>query len=862
MKFFLATILLLISINVSAHTIKAVKYDGLVHISESVALRMLDFETGIEIKTLKYNTLKSMSKPEALQMLKIETTSNVKTISYDGSIKVLSKAEVLDMLNSQDSETIKAIIYDGHIRILPESKTLKMFEFEVRDEAKDIDYNGLVHMTKLEALDMLGFEVNDEQLDKSIKTYFKQGYFKEIWVDIKDEILTYYFKEKALISQIAMKGWKDNDNEIIDTVVQVKIGTLYDNRKLEAAKNRIIDALSAEGKIDSVVEIEKEELENGSVKVTFLVHEGEEIVIENQVYDGVSKLDVDEFDNVVANKEKEYIGWFWGRNDGVMKLDNLAYDSLRIRDLYMQKGYLDANVEEPFVKVNFDNYTADMSYQIKEGEIYTISGVTIKQAQEVSSDTSIREFIKLTPGEHFNIKTFREDVDRIKTYIADLSYAFVHIVPDLKKDTKKKTVEVVFKIMPGHKVKIRDVIISGNSRTLDRIIRRELYLGPGDMYSLTDLSDSKNALGRLGFFEENSIEEKRVNDKTIDLVVKVKEAPTGNIQIGGGYGSYGGLLLSVSVDDRNIWGSGISVGLKAERSELSSNYSFNIANPKLNDTDFSGNFSIFTSDSEYNDYTVLSDGFTAGLGHKFTRHVSGYMGYGYSSNSYKFDETNSTDIDTYFYEDYAKSSVTLSAKFDNTDDYYLPRSGFMFSQSFEYAGLGADADFIKSKTNFGVYKGLENFLGFDVIARYKARVNYIKETGYLPLAERFYMGGIGSVRGYESYSISPTVADDTADDDIRRIGGEYTASNNFELSFPLIPQSKMRLVTYLDWGLIGTSKDSRDDYLTDNLSRGGFGAGVEWFSPVGPIQLMFSKPLADKENDKTAVFEFTMGQRF
>jgi outer membrane protein insertion porin family len=425
-------------------------------------------------------------------------------------------------------------------------------------------------------------------------------------------------------------------------------------------------------------------------------------------------------------------------------------------------------------------------------------------------------------------------------------------------------VEVVIKIIPGDKVKIRDVIISGNNRTLDRIIRRELYLGPGDMYSLTDLTDSRNALGRLGFFDGNTIEEKRVNNQTMDLIVKVKEAPTGNIQLGGGYGSYGGLLVSVAVDDRNIWGSGIDVGVKAERSELSSNYSFSISNPRLNDSDFSGNFSIYTSDFEYEDYTVKSDGLNMGLGHRFTRFISGHLGYTFSQNSYDIDEdANLTNINEYLFEDYTKSSVTISAKYDDTDDFYLPRKGIILSQSIENAGVGGEAKFIKSRTTFGAYKGLEEYVGFDLISRYKARLNYVKDTGFLPIAEKFYMGGIGSVRGYESYSLSPTTqVDPDATDGIRRYGGEYSATNSFELSFPLVPKAKMRLVTYLDWGYIGTTEDSVGDYKVENLSRGGFGAGLEWFSPVGPIQLMFSKPLAEEEGDKTAVFEFTMGQKF
>jgi outer membrane protein insertion porin family len=725
---------------------------------------------------------------------------------------------------------------------------------------KSIDYDGMVHISKSVALRMLEFgvgdEVDDEDIDKSIKKYFRQGYFNDIWVEIKDGHLTYYFKEKALISKVELKGWKEGDKDILDSVVQIKRGSLYDEKKLEAAKKRIIEAISQDGKIDSVVEIEKEYLENGSIKVTFVANEGEEIIIEKLRYSGVAGIDSDLFDDVIANKEHEFMGWFWGRNDGEMSLGDLEYDPLRIRDLYMQYGYLDAKVNPPFVRVNFDHYTADMSYQIEEGEVYSISSISIHQVKHVIDDEKIREVISLEKGEPFNIKTFRNDAQKIKTLIADLSYAFAQVVPDLKKDKKNHTVEVVFKVIPGDKVRIRNVLISGNTRTLDRIIRRELYLGPGDMYSLTDLKDSRSALGRLGYFDGNTIEEKRIDNHTMDLIVKVKEAPTGNIQVGGGYGSYGGLMVSLSVDDRNIWGSGINVGVKGEKSEKTQNYSFNISNPRLNDSDFSGNFSIYKSMYEYNDYSVNTDGVSIGTGHRFSRHISGYLGYGYSSNSYDLhDDLDVNTSNQYYFENYGKSSISMSINFDNTDDYYLPREGFTVGQTFEKSGLGADADFFKLRTTFGKYTGLEEYVGFDVIFRYKARFYFVADTGYLPIAERFYMGGLGSVRGYESYSLSPKIDDPNSSAGYRLVGGKQTFSNNVELSFPLVPKAKMRLVTYFDWGFIG------DDSLSE-ISRGGYGAGIEWFSPVGPIQLMFSRPLNEQPGDRTAGFEFTMGQRF
>lgn len=730
-------------------------------------------------------------------------------------------------------------------------------------EVKEIRYEGMVHISESVALRMLDFEVgenvDDEMVDRAVVKYFKQGYFEDLRADYEDGVLTFVFKEKPIISKIELKGWKESDDEIKDSVIQIKRGSLYDEKKLEAAKKRIIDAISQDGKIDSVVEIETEKLDNGSIKVTFVVNEGEKIIIQELKYGGVVGLESGMFDEVIANKEHQFMGWLWGRNDGKMHLSDLEYDHLRIRDFYMQYGYLDAKVDEPFVRVNFDNYTAQMSYQIEEGEAYTISGIKVIQTETVAQESELMDAITLEVNQPFNIKTFREDAQNIKTIIADKSYAYVQVVPDLRKNREDHTVEVVFKVIPGDKVRIRDVIISGNSRTLDRIIRRELYLGPGDMYSLTDLKDSRNSLGRLGFFDGNTIEEKRVDNQTMDLIVKVKEAPTGNIQVGGGYGSYGGLLLSISVNDRNVWGSGINVGVQAEKSERTQNYSFNISNPRLNDSDFSGNFSIFKSVYEYNDYTVNSDGVSVGSGHRFSRHISGYIGYGYSSNSYKVDTTSLADLLSYgyYFENFAKSSVTISATYDDTDDYYLPREGFDLTQSFEKAGLGADARYLKARTKFGKYYGLEKLTGIDAIARYKARFSYVADNGYLPIADRFYMGGLGSVRGYESYSLSPIVTETTSTGVTydRRVGAKQTFSNNLEISFPLVPKAKMRFVTFLDWGFIG------DESLSE-ISRGGYGAGLEWFSPVGPIQLMFANPLNAQSGDRTAHFEFTMGQRF
>lgn len=740
----------------------------------------------------------------------------------------------------------------------------------------DIQFDGLIHLSEPVAKESLGFEVGDQisekKIDESIKKFYQYGYFTDIWVSEKNGVLIYHFQEKSVISRIEIDGYGQGEEEEDSELLQLKKGSLYDKKKIDSAKKRLIDKISQEGYIDTIVEVETKTLENGSIELLFKVNKGENIVIEKLSFEGMNAFEASDFDDVVANKEHQFMGWFWGRNDGEMKLGELQYDPLRIRDTYMQHGYLDSKVDDPFVRVDFNQYIADMSYSLYEGEVYRVSDIIIEQSTAVIEDEKIREVIKLELNKAFNIKTFREDSDRIKTIIADLGYAYVKVSPDLKKDKKAHTVDVVYKIRPGKKVYIRDVLISGNTRTLDRVTRREIYLAPGDLYGLTDIKDSRNALQRTGYFESTTIEEKRVDDETMDLIVKVKETQTGNIQLGGGYGSFGGILLSASISDRNIFGSGINMGFSAESSQRTKSFSVNVSNPRLNDSDYSGSASVYTNATDYDDYTITTNGLGLGLGRRLTRFLSGSLNYTYAESEYSDIATdlNLTGVDTVLFEDYKKSAVTASLHYDNTDDFYVPRNGFAASTSFEFAGLGGTAKFIKNNNTFKAYKGIEDYVGFDLILRYKARFSHIfyKENTEnsrtdLPTAERFYMGGVGSVRGYESYTLSPRDGLD------RRIGGRTMFTNSVEASFPLVPKAKLRLTTFYDYGwLQGNGQSFGDDpgdislYEQKTIARSSYGAAIEWFSPMGPIQLIFSNALDAKENDQTSTFEFTIGQRF
>jgi outer membrane protein insertion porin family len=238
-----------------------------------------------------------------------------------------------------------------------------------------------------------------------------------------------------------------------------------------------------------------------------------------------------------------------------------------------------------------------------------------------------------------------------------------------------------------------------------------------------------------------------------------------------------------------------------------------------------------------------------GVGRKLTRFLRASLGYAYVDSQLS-DVNSSSTTDSIFYQDsYKKSSFSFGLSYDNTDDYYVPRHGIVLSDTIEYAGIGGTVEMLKNTFRFSYYKGLEEALDYDLILRYNLKVAGINDEGFVPVNERLFMGGVGSVRGYESYSISPRDSSD------KRIGGFAMLTTSIAASVPLIPEAKLRGALFYDYGTMGTT-------WFNDIQRSSTGFAVEWFSPMGPIQLIFAKPLDDKANDRLAKFEFTIGQRF
>ncbi|MFA4769021.1 outer membrane protein assembly factor BamA [Helicobacter pylori] len=843
-------------------------------------------------------------------------------------------------------------------------------------KVKSISYIGLSYMSDMLANEIVKIRVGDivdsKKIDTAVLALFNQGYFKDVYATFEGGILEFHFDEKARIAGVEIKGYgTEKEKDGLKSQMGIKKGDTFDEQKLEHAKTALKTALEGQGYYGSVVEVRTEKVSEGALLIVFDVNRGDSIYIKQSIYEGSAKLKRRMIESLSANKQRDFMGWMWGLNDGKLRLDQLEYDSMRIQDVYMRRGYLDAHISSPFLKTDFSTHDAKLHYKVKEGIQYRISDILIEIDNPVVPLKTLEKALKVKRKDVFNIEHLRADAQILKTEIADKGYAFAVVKPDLDKDEKNGLVKVIYRIEVGDMVYINDVIISGNQRTSDRIIRRELLLGPKDKYNLTKLRNSENSLRRLGFFSKVKIEEKRVNSSLMDLLVSVEEGRTGQLQFGLGYGSYGGLMLNGSVSERNLFGTGQSMSLYANIATgggrsypgmprgagrmFAGNLS--LTNPRIFDSWYSSTINLYADYRISYQYIQQGGGFGVNVGRMLGNRTHVSLGYnlnvtkllGFSSPLYNryYSSTKQIIIPSQpvcvsslglllglrqvqscstpgstrvgqtppvtglWDRDYhtpITSSFTLDVSYDNTDDYYFPRNGVIFSSYAtmsglpssgtlnSWNGLGGNVRNTKVYGKFAAYHHLQKYLLIDLIARFKTQGGYIfryNTEDYLPLNSTFYMGGVTTVRGFRNGSITPK------DEFGLWLGGDGIFTASTELSYGVLKAAKMRLAWFFDFGFLTFKTPTRGSFFynapttTANFKDYGvIGAGferatwrastglqIEWISPMGPLVLIFPiaffnqwgdgngkkcKGLCFNPNmdDYTQHFEFSMGTRF
>jgi outer membrane protein insertion porin family len=535
---------------------------------------------------------------------------------------------------------------------------------------------------------------------------------------------------------------------------------------------------------------------------------------------------------------------------GVLKMETLRQDAERLVAFYQNHGFIDVKVGEP--QVSQKEGELFVTFPVDEGSRYRVGKVDI-EGDLIKGKDELLAVMKIRDEEYLNRQVLRDDITRLGDVYAEQGYAFAEVNPKVNKTGGGDQFDILVHIDKRALAYVNRVDIQGNTRTRDNVIRREIKVEEGGRFDSKAIKDSTQKLKRLGFFEDVTITPKpTMIANQMDLLVDVKEKPTGAFQIGAGYSSSENVLFMGEISEDNIWGTGNKVSLAANTSSKSTRYNLKFTNPRLYDSQVSGSMELFDWERIYDSFTKDSVGATFRLGHPLVEEWRVYYGYTISNtNLSNIDYANIPSIIVLSKDIHVTSMPEVSLVRDTRDKNFSPTKGSRNSVTVDYAGgpMGGDAEFTKVQGDSSWYMPLVWNTVFHV--RGSIGQEYENSPGKLPVYEHFFLGGMNSIRGFRSASISPL-------ENGVQVGGDKMWFSNVSLIFPLLKDAGLDGEVFHDFGnvyAVGEKWDFSDYKKTAGL-------GILWASPLGPIRLAWGFNLDKKPGENSSAWDFSMGGTF
>jgi outer membrane protein insertion porin family len=719
----------------------------------------------------------------------------------------------------------------------------------------------------------VGDSYNDEKGIAAIKSLYATGFFKDVRIETEGDVLVILVEERPAIAAVDFVGTKEFDKEQLSKAMK-EIGLaesrIYDKALVDRAEQELKRQYLSRGLYGVQVAATVTPIERNRVNVSFNVDEGE-----------VSRI---REINIVGNKAftdkelKAYLdlrtpGWFtWYTKADQYSKQKLTGDLETLKSFYLNRGYIEMNVESTQVSISPDKKDIYITVNITEGEKYNVGSVAL-EGEMFGRDDELKSLVSMKPGDVFSAVSLAESTKRISERLGNFGYAFANVNANPDIDREKKVVKFTILIDPGKRVYVRRINISGNTKTRDEVVRREFRQFEGSWYDGARIKLSRERVDRLGYFKEVTLETPEVtttNDQ-VDLSVAVTEKPTGNLLFGAGYSSSEKVTLTGSIQQQNAFGSGNTVGLEVNTSQLNRTIAISQVNPYFTDEGISRSYDLFLRTSRpplinAGDYKVQTMGGNIRFGVPFSEYDTVYFGVG----------VERTKVDTYtnvpgfnnspqVYINYVtsfgdgQSATTTTFPFtvawqrDSRDSALTPSIGRLQRANFDIAPVG-DLRYYRAIYQQQYYRPLFRI----VTLAMNGEIDYGHGMGGkpYPIFKNFYAGGIGSVRGFDSSSLGPrsSVTNDP-------LGGPTRLVGNLELQFPFPGQGKdrsLRWFTFMDGGnVFAEGQKMRFDQL-----RFSAGVGISWISPVGPLKISYGRPLNEKEGDRRQAFQFQMGTGF
>lgn len=712
----------------------------------------------------------------------------------------------------------------------------------------------------------VGDVLNDEKAAQSIKALFATGFFKDVRIEVDKDVMIVVLQERPAIAKLDFVGMKEFEKDAITKALKeigLAEGRIFDRALLERAEQELKRQYLSRAKYAVNITTTVTPLERNRVGVNFNIEEG-------------SAAKIRQINIVGANafKEKDLLaqfdlttpGWLsWYTKNDQYSRQKLTADLEKLKSFYMNQGYLEFSVESTQVSISADKKDVYVTINVVEGERYQISSVKLA-GDFTLSEAELKSLVTLRPGDVFSRERLNESTKAIGERLGKEGYAFANVNAAPEIDKEKRRVAFTIFVDPGKRVYVRRINVTGNTRTRDEVIRREVRQMEGGWYDAERVTASKQRIDRLGFFNEVAVETPPVQGTAdqVDVNLSVTEKPTGNLMLGLGTSSTDKVIISGSVSQNNFLGSGNNVGIQVNSAKSYRTYAFSYTNPYFTMDGVSQGFDLYhrtvnTESSAVAYYSSVSNGGGIRFGFPISEKQSLSFGVG----------IDSTDIKTYdespqYYKDFEEKHpganlsipVTVSWASDSKDSYFFPTKGTFQRASLELAVPGADLSYYKLGYQVQHYVPLSN----------KFTLMLGGELGYagglggdeLPFFKNYYAGGLGSVRGYKTSSLGP-VKTYGSDPEEYRIGGNRKVVGNAELLWAVSGFEKsLRMGVFFDAGQVygeGLKFDLGD-------LRYSTGVTAAWISPIGPLKVSVGRPLNKQSGDKAESFQFQMGTTF
>ncbi len=706
-----------------------------------------------------------------------------------------------------------------------------------------------------------------DRLDKDLRNIFKMKYFTDVKTEITDgpagKVVVFHVTEKPSIGKIVFKGNKKIKDEDLKKEVGIKLYSIMDDLEIKQSINRLTEFYKKKAYYNVDIETTTEPIPNNEVLLKYRIAEDEKVYVTKIKFLGNKHFKDRAIKKQMETSEKGFFSWI--TSSGHLDKKKLEYDVHRLTAFYNNNGFIKAKIGEP--EIIFEKEKGlTIKIEIEEGEQYKVRNVAI-EGDLIKPEEELLKKVNIKKEEVFNRETVRNDMLALKNEYVDIGYAYAEVSPNTEQDDVNHLVDVIYIVSKGQKVRIERINIIGNTVTRDKVIRRELKQIEGDEYSGEAIKKSKENLDRLGFFEEVDMQTKKgASDELMVMDVKVKERPTGSFSIGAGYSSQDSIFAMFQIAQNNLFGKGQKLQASAKLGGLSTEFNIGYTEPWLFDTRLSGTVNLYKWSQEYEDYEFEgedydeysrdSQGVGLGLGYpidKIDEYTRGYVNYAYDNS----DISDVPEDASVTWKDMEGKNITSSITFgigrDSKDKPWDTSKGSENSISFEFAGrgLGGDVDFNKIRATSAWYFPL----WWKTVFLVRGSWGFIEEKagGKLPVYQKFRIGGINSVRGFDYASISPR--DPLTND---RIGGEKMMYYNIEYRFPILKEQGIVGLVFYDMGNVLTD----DEHYTFSGIRRSAGCGIRWYSPMGPLRVEYGKNLDVQEGEESGKWEFSVGGLF